>query len=385
MNNQHSTTCIAMAALIRRHGITVLDTWRDRVRQLASARSLDRPTLNDHIPDLLDELAYTLEHGSDRSISMTIMTGSPPEHGRERYRNGFEVEEIVAEYNILRECLHDLAEHHGLNLQGMPFRVLNRALDKAIGAAVRTFAVQQALEVQQRREDYLAFITHDLRTPLNAVGLAASMLENMPSNYADKERAATTFRILHRNIGYLNNMVTKVLEENANLQTELGVTVERREFDLWPVVESLVFDLCPVAGTGSTQVINNIPEDLVVYGDAGLLRRVFQNLLANALEHTPYGKVTISARQNSITRETECQVSDNGRDIAKERLPLIFERFETDGKTQRTRGLGLAICKSFVEVHGGTIAATSKPGQGTTFIVTLPAPPTVVPSRENIE
>lgn len=374
-----------MAALIRRHSLTLLDTWRGKVRHLPSAKELDKPTLNDHIPDLLDELAYTLEYGTDRSISMTIMTGSPPEHGRERFRNGFEVEEVVAEYNILRECLHDLAEQHGLNLQGAPFRVLNRALDKAIGAAVRTFAVQQALEVQQRREDYLAFVAHDLRTPLNAVALAAKMLETLPSTDIDQERTSRMFRILHRNVGYLNKMVAKVLEENANLQTELGVTLERRGFDLWPVVESLIFDLYPVSGTGSTQVINNIPEDLTVYGDAGLLRRVFQNLLANALDHTPYGSIVVSACHNPDRGDTECQVSDNGRGIAKERLPYIFERFETDGKTQRTRGLGLAICKSFVEAHGGSITVESNLGQGTTFTFTLPTAPTFVSTQASFQ
>src|SRR6185437_11107761 len=114
---------------------------------------------------------------SDQTIPEALLEGSPPVHGIQRYQDGFDIVEVVAEYNILRGCIHDLAENHGLSLQGKALHIMNRVLDEAIGLAVQTFATKQELEVQRRREEYLAFVAHDLRTPLNAISLAAGILE----------------------------------------------------------------------------------------------------------------------------------------------------------------------------------------------------------------
>jgi len=77
-------------------------------------------------------------------------------------------------------------------------------------------------------------------------------------------------KALRRGAQQLEGLVAKVLEESAHLETEVGVRVVRRECDLWPLVEALIHDLHPVAGTSSTQLVNEIPEDLMIYADAGL-------------------------------------------------------------------------------------------------------------------
>jgi two-component system phosphate regulon sensor histidine kinase PhoR len=146
--------------------------------------------------------------------------------------------------------------------------------------------------------------------------------------------------------------------------------LERRRFDLWPLVESLVFDLNPVAGSGTTTVLNNVPEDLVAFADAALLRRVFQNLLANAIRHTPNGQIIISARR--VDSLVECEVTDNGSGITEDRLGQVFHKFETENVNLTDMGLGLTICKAFVEAHGGTIKVSSQPGNGARFYFTLP-------------
>src|SRR6476659_7012737 len=166
-----------LAALVQQEGHAFLARWRQQVRQLPSARQLDVPTLNDHIPGLLDELAAALRSKSDQTIPEALRESSPPAHGLQRLQEAFDIEEVVAEYNILRGCIHDLADDNGLNLQGQPFHIINRVLDHAIGLALQTYATQRALEVQRRREEYLAFVAHDLRTPLNAISLAGRVLE----------------------------------------------------------------------------------------------------------------------------------------------------------------------------------------------------------------
>jgi signal transduction histidine kinase len=148
--------------------------------------------------------------------------------------------------------------------------------------------------------------------------------------------------------------------------------LERREFDLWPLVESLIYDLHPVAGTAGTQLVNKIPVDLIAYADASLLRRVIQNLVANAIKYAPRGQVVIGAREADTEGAIECWVSDNGAGIPQHRLEIIFEKQETDPEKEGGTGLGLTIVKTFVEAHGGKVTVESKEGVGSNFRFTLP-------------
>src|SRR5947207_7962956 len=102
-----------LAGLIRRERDALLARWREQVEELPSAQSLDVPTLNDHIPALLDELADALQSRSDETIAEALVQGSPPAHGLQRLQAAFDIEEVVAEYNILRGCIHDLAGENG--------------------------------------------------------------------------------------------------------------------------------------------------------------------------------------------------------------------------------------------------------------------------------
>lgn len=359
-----------LAVLIENQRDVLLANWRRLLKELPSARFLDTPTLNDHIPGLLDELAAELRSNRDTTIPRAH-NGTPPVHGLQRLEDGFEIEEVVAEYNILRGCIHDLAYVNQLDLQGLPFHIMNRVLDAAIGCAVQTFATQQALKVQQRREEYLAFVAHDLRTPLNAIGLAARVLEMGMTGDTSRTQSMQMLKALTRNVHHLSALVDKVLEENINLQTETGIRLQRRYFDLWPLVEGLIHDLHPVAGTGSTVLANEVPEELVVFADASLLRRVFQNLIANAINYTPRGKVVISA-QVLPDGSVECAVSDNGNGIAHDQLTRIFDKYESNPDQPGGFGLGLAISKTFIDAHGGAIHVESRQDAGSTFRFTLP-------------
>jgi two-component system, OmpR family, phosphate regulon sensor histidine kinase PhoR len=361
-----------LATLINQERNALLSRWREQVRRLPSAKHLDTPTLNDHIPLLLDELVTAFRLVSDQTIPEAMLEGSPPAHGVQRHQDGFDIVEVVSEYNILRGCIHDVAENHGLILHGKPFHILNRVLDEAIGLAVQTFATRQALEVQRRRDEYLAFVAHDLRTPLNAMSLATRVLELTLKGRGDSAETTQMLKTLHRNVQHLESLVEKVLKESAHIQTETGVKLERRAFDLWPLVEALIHDLHPVAGTASTQLINEIPDELIAYADASLLRRVFQNLVANAISYTPRGEIVIGARETGADGAIECWVSDNGAGIPEDRLEIIFGKLETDPEMEGGTGLGLAIVKTFVEAHGGTVAVKSEEGVGSTFRFTLP-------------
>ncbi len=365
-----------LAGLIDGERASLLAEWRTLVRALAGARDLDVPTLNDHIPDFLAELTAALRSGSDQAISHGLVEGTPPAHGLQRVKDAFEIEEVVAEYNILRACIHDLAERNGLSMRGRPFHILNRVMDAAIGSAVQSFAAQKATEVRQRREEYLAFVAHDLRTPLNAISLAARVLEMLSAGDGSKSPQVTQmWTALKRNVRRLEALVGKVIEENTNLEAEVGIKLQRREFDLWPLVEGLIHDLHPVAETGGTRLVNTVPEELVAYADAKLIGRVFQNLIANAIAYTPRGLISIGARETGNEGEVECLVRDDGAGISQERCRSVFDKDETDPDKEGGLGLGLAIVKTFVEAHGGVVTVESELGVGSTFRFTLPPRP----------
>ncbi len=367
-----STDVDKLAALIKQKRDILFASWRQQVTALPSAQGLDAPTLNDHVPELIDELAIALRSGSDQTIPEALGDGSPPAHGLQRLQDGFDIEEVVAEYNILRGCIHDLAEGNGLSLRGKSFHILNRVLDGAIGTAVKAYATQRAFEVQQRRDEYLAFVVHDLRTPLTAISLASSVLESRLPEQGAGADSIRMLKTLRRNVQQLDGLVVKVIEENTNLLTQAGVKLERRVFYLWPLVEVLMRDLHPMAGTASTKLTNEVPDDLTVYADASALRRVFQNLIANAIAHTPHGKISVGARQLDAQGKVECRVSDDGTGIPADRLETVFDKLETDGQKEGSSGLGLAIVKVLVEAHGGTVSVESRERLGSTFRFTLP-------------
>lgn len=361
-----------LAGLIRQERQSLLSQWRLQVRELPSAKHLDTPTLNDHMPGLLYELATELKSNSEATIPEVFLEESPPAHGLQRLQEAFDIEEVVAEYNILRGCLHDLATVNNIMLQGKPFHVINRVFDHAIGLALETYATQKALEVKQRREEYLAFVAHDLRTPLFAISLAGRVLEQALPKRGYGEDSAQMLKSLRRSVQQLEGLVQKVLEENTHPEDGNSIHVVRRSFDLWPVVERLISDTALMAEAAGTKIVNRVPDDLVVYADAGLLQRILQNLVSNAMKYTPQGVVTIGAKDLTDENNVVCWVSDNGEGIPSDMQQKIFDKGETDADRADGAGLGLAIVQTFTEAHGGKVTVESALGAGSTFRFTLP-------------
>jgi len=360
-----------LATLIRRERDTLLAQWRQEVRRLPVARDLDVPTLNNHIPDLLEELAYELDGSSDESM-IGELKKNPIIHGLDRLRLGFDVEEVVAEYNALRGVIQDLIETHGLRLRGAVNRTINRVIDTSIGLAVKTYAAQKALEIQERREEHLAFVAHDLRSPLASIAMAAKLLERTVPDIVKDEQAATLLETMHRNVGRLNSLVVKVVQEKANLRAQVNERMERREVKPRELVKVLVGDLLPLAYASNLSLINEVPEELTATADADMLTLIFQNLISNAIDYTPNGKVIIGAREVKESAAIECWVSDNGAGIPADRLEKVFDKLETDPDKKSGMGLGLAIVRQFVEAHGGRVSVESELGRGSTFRFTIP-------------
>ena len=361
-----------LVSLLDQNREKLLSKWREQVRELPNARTLSIPTLNDHIPFLLDELAEAFKTQSDETIPTALANMSGYHHGLQRLKENFDIAEVVTEYNLLRGCIHDLATSKGINLQGKPFHILNRVLDGAIGLAVHTYATEQASVIRKQREEYLSFVAHDLRTPLNAISLAATYLERQ--NELSKGNATnlpSIYKTLKRNVGTMSSLVANIIKENESLISESEVKVQSRIFELWPFIEEIIQDLAPIAQANSCKMVNEVSFDISAFGDSRLLTRVLRNLIANAIKYTPNGQVKIGAKSVD-DGSVVCWVSDTGAGIASERLLTIFKKFDTDPDRNDGVGLGLSIVESFVKAHGGEIKVESKEGVGSTFTIFLP-------------
>lgn len=329
---------------------------------------LDSRTLTDHIPDVISEIIRDLALGRDGPISAEHLHGSPPVHGVQRFHDGLEIGEVVAEYSLLRGAFETVAEKHGLFFAGEAARIINRRIDEAIRMAIEAFAAHQALIRMAQHDEHLAFITHDLRTPLNAVSL---IVEELRDGMA-VEAADLLFEMLGRNLLRLEGLIGKVLEASTRtLPAGSSFVPERRHFELWPLVQRLILDFRAISLRKHIEVLNEVPGNLSVFADAGLLSQVFQNLLGNAFKYSAHGRVVVHAAEESGV--VSCVVGDNGTGISPEMLARIFDRLVTDPEKPGT-GLGLAIVKQIVEAHGGRVEARSTPGSGASIFFTIPGP-----------
>ena len=366
-----TATLADLGALIETHRLELLSDWHRQVGLLPGAEQLDAPTITDHIPQLLSELSRNLR--SERNDPTAI--DSPAEHGVQRWRVGFDITEVVAEYGILRTCIYRLAEQHKLPLTTNSTCIVNTVFDNAVAQAIKSYATHMTIELQKRREEHFSFVVHDLRTPLQAISLATTMLERSLPEESKPELFGSSLSMLRRNIGRLDVLIKRVLQEEGNLQFADYPRVEKREFDLWSLVESIIQDLYPIASDSHATLVNNVRPDMTIFADARLMGQVFQNLISNAIKFTPNGKILVGAEIRSAESIAQCWVQDTGAGIDGERLHKIFEKLETDKQPdKRGVGLGLAIVKQIVELHGGTVAVDSRLGEGSTFTVEIPQP-----------
>jgi two-component system phosphate regulon sensor histidine kinase PhoR len=366
---QHHCTVERLADVFGDCQEEIISAWRVQASELLRERHLDKPTITNHLPDLVAEITRDLALSRDGKLSVEQTRGSPPVHGVQRFHDGLDVGEVVTEYNLLRTAFMTVAERHGLYLVGEAARIINRRIDESVRLAVMAFAAQQALIRKEQQDEHLAFVAHDIRTPLNAICL---LVDELKFRLDGKTIAQTSdiFEILKRNLKRVAELVKKVLDNNVQPSGQgSSFRPERRTFELWPLVQRLVVDLQSISSEQTVKVVNEIPTRLVVHADAGLLSQVFQNLLGNAFKYAAHGQVVIRARDDAGT--VTCTVQDNGTGIPLDMLSKVFDKLASDPAKEGT-GLGLAIVKQIVEAHGGTVSAESTHGAGATFTFTIP-------------
>jgi signal transduction histidine kinase len=233
---------------------------------------------------------------------------------------------------------------------------------------------REAEEASVRKTRFLAAVSHDIRTPANAISLLAELIRRTASNPALAAEVPDLAQELHGSAVSLVNLLSDVLDI-ARFDSD-KIDLQESEFAINALLQDEQRQLQPLAREkGLTLEVNAPADSLVVRTDRIKLARVLGNLIGNAIKFTERGGVRVDAQRNGHNA-IRISISDTGVGIAPEHLAHIFDEFFQLRNPERDRakgsGLGLTICRRLVDAMGGELEVQSAPGQGSTFIITLP-------------
>jgi len=302
-----------------------------------------------------------------------------------RQREGVEVQGITRNRNYTREGSILYCEWYNSVLRderGKLVSVLSLVLDvtarqsaeeeRAASLVRERDARQHAEEADRLKDEFLATLSHELRTPLTSILGWASMIRN---GEVEGSNAARAIETIERNARSQARLIDDLLDVSRIITGNLRLDLH--PLNLAPIVDTALDALRPTADAKGMKLQTRfVPGQCLVKGDPNRLRQVIWNLLSNAIKFTPrHGSVSIDL--TCVESTARLTVSDTGDGISPEFLPYVFDRFrQAEGSISRKQGglgLGLAVARHLVELHGGTIRAESDGiGKGAVFTVDLP-------------
>jgi PAS domain S-box-containing protein len=329
---------------------------------------------------------YTAQEAVGKSIKMLF----PPERINEevsileRIRTG----ERIENYETVR--LRKDGSPIDVSLTGSPIVDANGAIIGAskiardISARKRAEEERAALLLREQnaraeaeaanrlKDEFLAIVSHEVRTPLNSI---AGWIQMLRSGKLDEEHTAKALESIDRNAALQGTIITELLETSRIVTGNLKL--DSKPIAVPSLIEAAIEIVRPAAEAKSIQIEPALDISAgPIWGDSGRLQQVFWNLLSNAVKFTPKdGRIKVRVERDNSNAVVI--VKDNGEGIDPDFLPYVFERFrQADATTSRSfggLGLGLSIVRSVVEMHGGSVRAESEgKGRGATFTITLP-------------
>jgi PAS domain S-box-containing protein len=233
-------------------------------------------------------------------------------------------------------------------------------------------ARRQADEANRLKDEFLAVVSHELRTPLNAILGWSNLLD---SGKLDAQASADALETIQRNARSQAQLIDDLLDTSRIITGNLRLDI--RTIDLSRVIMTAINNVSPAMEAKEIQLQTMLdPQASLISGDPDRLQQIIWNLLTNAVKFTAQGG-TVQVRLEKTNSHIVIAVSDTGKGIEPEFLPYVFDRFrQSDASTTRSHGglgLGLAIVRQLVELHGGTVSVQSAgKGEGSTFVVKLP-------------
>lgn len=378
---------VEIGSLIRQEAGIVIDRWcRRAVKEQPDAKRVHHETLRDHLITFLQELGRDLAESDDEENGRCRALASA--HGEQRWETGWSLTEVVRDYQILRLVfLEYLEERLDRPLFSREVMALGLALDEAIAVSVNRYVRNQeeALrqheenlkEANRRKDEFLALLGHELRNPLTPIRNALSILARQGSDPTTVEWARA---LMDRQVKHMTHLVEDLLDVARIARGKVVIRHER--FDLVALVRATSEDRRGAMSEAGLTLTVDLPQEAIwVDGDPTLLVQVVGNLLHNALKFTDRGgEVTVRIARAENDQRAVVAIRDTGIGIEPNLVPHVFETYvqadRSVGRSQSGLGLGLALVKGLVELHGGQVrAASAGVGQGSEFSLWLPLSP----------
>jgi signal transduction histidine kinase/CheY-like chemotaxis protein len=384
----------AIHSFIREQRDDIMREWEARVAREPREIKLADSALRNHLPEFLDELADWLQ-GTGAPGTAT-MRAAAARHAAQRLDHSFQLTQLIHECRLLRETLLHLLLRREASAQtrdgngGVAERVielarLNSGLDSAISDAVESFVDERERrlvevrdqasmlrELDRRKSEFLAVLSHELRNPLTPIRNSLFLLDHAPPGSEQAQRAKS---VLLRQTEHLSTLVDHLLDITRISRDK--VELHREMLDVRTVVRLACEDHRTVFEQHHIDLrFEDAARAAWTYADPHRLTQVLANLLQNAAKFTPPdGGVVVSLRV--AEPDVQIRVRDTGIGMEARDLERVFEPFaqveNTLARTKGGLGLGLALVKGLVTIHGGRVSATSDGlGHGCEFVVTLP-------------
>lgn len=356
----------------------ILKEWENFARKIQpSDRRMDVKELRDHAEDMLKTIAADLATEQTELERREKAEGDKPKldeetaaevHADSRWHSGFPIDLLIAEYRALRaSVLH-------LWLQDSPFSSreetddlirFNEAIDQSLAESVTRYSQT----VMSAQDVFLGMLGHDLRSPLNSLGLSAQLLMHTETDGRLTQLGSRMFNSVLRMKQMLDNLL-----EFTQGRIGAGININLAETDLAAIAEQVVEEFR--ASNPERVIRNTVTGPCKGDWDAGRVSRVYQNLISNAMQYgVPHCDVLVTSYADE--NEAVFSVHNQGTPIPKNEQERIFEILQRavqpdESGGNANMGLGLYIVKEIVTAHHGTISVVSTEAEGTTFTVRLP-------------
>lgn len=374
-----------LGALLLAQKEVLMRQWTARVLadpEVPEANRLTEPELRDHIPTFIDELAAKMtghafspppaEVGSGESVGRSLgANGTATAHARQRFAQRYATSAALRELSHFRAVVIELCFREAIVLRHDTAQLLHAAIDGAMGKAATEIERngQSALREEVAvRERFMAILTHDLRTPLQAVGMATHLLlEQDPT-----DGQASYLRRIVRSAQRAERMIEDMLDL-ARARLGGGLSINAESTDAHEICRRVIEE---AQLANPKRRLSFVPEgNGQGLFDPGRVAQVASNLVSNALVYSPEGSVVTVASRGLEADRVTIEVHNEGSPIPAEELSTLFEPFRRGmhgAGASKGLGLGLFIARELALCHGGTLDVASSPERGTVFTLVLP-------------
>ena len=350
--------------------------WVEFARSILPAANMDNLALRDHAGEILLATAADMRFSESADVagkaaSVEVLHKASEEHAIERLGSGFGLMEVVSEYRALRASVLRLWAASGHGLQDTNIADVARfdaSIDKSLEKAVSSYTAR----VDQSRDMFMAILGHDLRNPLNSIGMSASLLQLIFNTVPE---AMGIISQISTNVTVMARMISDLLDYTRT-RLGAGMPVNPVAMDLGLICSELVAEYRSAHPAREIGMDNR--GDCSGCWDTDRIRQAVSNLLGNALQHSPQdAAVSLSLHGNES--DVVLVIWNAGSTISPGEMPHLFDPLIRGSSAAHPAinrpgsiGLGLYIAREIVTSHGGSITATSSEEAGTSFTILLP-------------